>query len=141
MTTEEVTSYKTIISECFESDPELIEKWHIEAGSSLENCINRTFNDLNKFNVTFYKLNIDNKLVGYFGVEGNSFLTGFFLKPEFRTKKYILEFWNIVDSKFDNSYMIGIFQKNQRASAFLRKKASSFFEYDQAIYFIVNKGV
>lgn len=141
MNSKEVIDYKTIILDCFNSDPELIQKWHIESNSSLENCVNRTYTDLKKYKVNFYKLSIENTLVGYFAIENNKFLTGFFLKPEFRTKDYIIDFWNIVDNKFDNSYMIGIFKKNEKARNFLLKKTDIFFEQNQAIYFVVNKGV
>lgn len=137
----EITDYKSVITECFSTDTDLIEKWHIESGSNLETCANRTFNDLQDIDVNFYKLMINNSVVGFFGIEDNKFLTGFFLKPEIRKSKHIQDFWNIVDSKFSDSYMIGIFKKNERAKEFLLKKTDIFFENNQAVYFVVNRGI
>lgn len=138
----QVCDYKNIILECFSTDKDLIEKWHIVSGSGLENCTNKTVDDLKEFKVNVYKLTQDNKLIGYFGIENNTHLTGFFIKPEFRNKEIIQEFWNIVDSKFNNTYMIGIFKKNVPAMKFLEKKTSIRLEpNNQSVFFIVNKGV
>ena len=134
-------NYKQVLLECFESDSELLEKWHIESGTSLDNCINRTYNDLQECNVSFYVLKDNDKIIGYFGIENNNFLTGFFLKLEYRTKDNILEFWNIVDSKFEGNYMIGVYKKNEPAVEFLKKKTPVYFlsPVNNALYFVVNK--
>lgn len=137
----EVKNYRDIILDCFSSDKALTEKWHIVSGSGLENCVDRTTNDLKEFKVVFYKLTENEKLVGYFGIENGTHLTGFFIKPEFRNKEIIKEFWNIVDSKFNSTYMVGIFKKNIPAKRFLEKRTTVHLEHDQSIYFIVIKGV
>lgn len=137
--------YKDILSECFSSDKDLLDKWHIESGTSLENCVNRTYNDLKQLNIEFYPLYEDSKLIGYFCKEevyNLSFLTGFFIKPEYRKKEYIKEFWNIVNNKFNNKqFYAGIYEKNIPAINFLKrnnaKEINKVKEY-KGIVFMLN---
>ena len=85
----EVTDYKELLQECFITDIDLINIYHIEAGKGIEACINRTFDDLKLWNVKVFGLYEDNEIVGYFGKEANIYLTGFFIKPEYRNSNYI----------------------------------------------------
>ena len=121
----EVLDYKNIILECFKTDPELIEKWHIESNNNLEICVDRTFNDMKQANVKFYKLEINNEIIGYFGHEicgSTDYLTGFFIKPKYRNSEYIKQFWNNVYNIFNNKpFYCGIYRKNKKAYDFLIK--------------------
>lgn len=122
MNAHRIDDYKNLLSEFFESDNELIEKWHIESGNGLKACINRTHQDLRVADVDFYVLIENNKNIGYFGIEKNTFLTGFFIKPEYRKKECIQMFWNIVNNHFENKpFYCGLYTKNERALNFLFK--------------------
>jgi N-acetylglutamate synthase-like GNAT family acetyltransferase len=133
-----------IIEDCFATDPELIEKWHLVAGDGLEACSKKTYEDMFECNVDFYCIEDNKNLVGYYGVEnydGMKFLTGFFIKPSYRNKEYIKEFWNMIDNKMNDTYMIGIYNKNERAKNFLLKKTPIFFEVPESksVFFKVER--
>jgi hypothetical protein len=132
--------HRATLTECFASDKELITKWHIASGK-LEDCVERTFKDMADAKIEMFKLIEDNKCVGYFGLEGDSFLSGFFLKPEFRSKKDINNFWNIIDNVFDNKpYYSGVYLKNTRAIKFLSKKGRVVLEVpDKGLVFLLNE--
>lgn len=118
-----VDDYKNILKECFESDNDFVSKWHNEAGNGLESCINKTYSDLKCLNLKFYSLYNSNDLVGYFGKElvgSVLFLTGFFIKPEYRNNKYIKIFWDTVHKEFEGkTFFVGIYDKNIPAKKFL----------------------
>lgn len=125
MVAQKVLDYKNIITDCFATDPELLEKWHICSPASLEHCVENTINALKQNQVSVYKLTINEKVIGYFGQEyfnNQGYLTGFFIKPEYRTKEYILEFWNILNHEFNNKpYYCGIYKINTPALKFLQR--------------------
>ncbi len=141
----EATNYKEFLFECFGTDPELIEKWHIESGTNLETCVERTFKDLQNNKVKFYILIDNNNLIGYFGKEENNnslYLTGFFIKPEFRTKEIVKKFWNCVNTEFmGDTFYCGIYKKNEPAYNFLLKNEGiKVWEQDNSV-FIMFKGM
>lgn len=110
----------------FQSDKELVEKFHIESGNGIKKCMAKTQSDLlNCQNLNFYKLTENEKFCGWFGIEkfyGKNFLTGFFIMPQNRTKEYVTKFWNIIFSKTSGNFICGIYKKNERARKFLEKK-------------------
>lgn len=138
-----IDNYSSLIFECYETDNELIEKWHTE-NSNLEKCVEFEIDYLKTNNVSVYKLLDDSKeTVGYFGeqfINNTNYLTGFFIKPEYRKKQYIKEFWNIVNLLFENQvFYAGLHKKNERAINFLLKNnALKVFEYDNSIFFMMN---
>lgn len=127
MEVKESKNYNFVLRYCFSNDEELINKWHIVAGSGLTNCINKTISDFGKMDESFkfYTIEKFGYLFGYFGTEqinGNNFLTGFFIMPEFRNKDGFKEFWNVVSNHFSNeSFIVGIYSKNIRAANWLEK--------------------
>src|ERR1700692_827256 len=99
----QVEDYKPILAESYATDQDLIEKWHIEAGQGLEKCIEREFKDLVDANVKVFSVTKSEKLIGYFGRElfnSEQYLTSFFVKPEFRKREYISEFWSLLLNEF-----------------------------------------
>lgn len=122
----EKSKWKDILRECFESDKDLIEKYHIVSGQGLEKCIEKTYEDLCQCEkLDFYTLEVDKKFAGYFGIEiyeEGYYLTGFFLMPDYRNSKFIKEFWKIVYKFAKFKFICGIYKKNERAKRFLEKK-------------------
>jgi hypothetical protein len=146
MNAEPIHNYSSLILECFKTDPELIEKWHIEAPASVENCAKRTTEDLKKANVSVYELiDTKNNTIGYFGKEilnNNEYLSGFFIKPEYRNKETIKEFWNCVNLIMDNNqFFCGIYKKNTKAYSFLMKNNGFPFEDGNFVFFMFTKGM
>lgn len=76
-------------------------------------------------NLKFHVIYNNEELVGYFGkevVNDSLFLTGFFIKPKFRTKKFIKEFWDNVNTEFNNkNFYCAIYEKNIPAVNFLKR--------------------
>lgn len=122
MKAEKITNYKSVIKECFSTDADLISHFHISAGEGLNNCVERTYSDLRDANVSFYRVSSGGELVGFFGIEpvqGHHALTGFFIKPEMRTKKS--EFWSLIkDATESKPFLCGVYSKNTRAVKFLK---------------------
>ena len=89
--------YEALVRECYESDKDHISKIHFYSDLGFEACIKNTARDAWIYNVQWYKVLEDNKTVGYFGHEvfnEQDWLTGFFIKPEFRKSKQ--DFWKVI---------------------------------------------
>lgn len=131
MNTIQVLDYKPILNQCFDKDSNLVSQWHIEAGNGLENCVNRTYNDLQNLKVEFFKIEQDDRLVGYFAKEkyqNLNCLTGFFLMPEFRTEDGRKEFWQIIQQEFNGPFLCGLYDKNEPAKKFVESQGATFVE-------------
>lgn len=116
----EIQPSKDFLKECFNTDKDLVEKWHIEAPSNSEVCASRTFDDLkNTISFKFYKIESNNDVVGFFGTEGDFAITSFFVKPEYRDKSSLI--WDKMREKVKPPFMCGIYKKNLRAAKFLEK--------------------
>lgn len=116
----DITDIESVIRECYSSDKDVVNKFHVVAGQGLDNCVKRTVNDLIMNDVNVYKLlNQDGTLLGYFG-EKYGWLVGFFLMPQFR-QDHKNVFWNTIKSHLGDKFKIGIFSKNSRAKSFLIK--------------------
>jgi hypothetical protein len=109
-----------IIVNCYQTDKDLINKYHVISGSGLSACVDKTASDLILNNISVYKLIKDNKFVGYFG-ELNNNLTGFFIIPTMRTIEIKNLFWKTITEHFKDGFTVGIFLKNKRAIKFLKK--------------------
>jgi len=121
---ESIIDYKSMLKDCFVTDPNLLEKWHIASGQGLDACVDKTFQDLQYCKASIYKLTSESDLVGYFGKElcdDKQWLTGFFLFPKFRNEQNKKEFWQIVESEFQRPYFCGLYEKNKPANAFIKK--------------------
>lgn len=118
---------RSIICECFSGDNELVSKYHIKAGTSLEECVEDTFNVLKtgvNFDFEFYKvLNSAGVVCGFIGVEpGINFLTTFCLKKRYRLNEYKDALWNLIVEIFKGeSFNSGLYKKNERAINYLIK--------------------
>ncbi len=104
MTCEKVDDLKSTLEDCFATDLDLLNRWHIESPAPLVKCVERTYCDLMACeDIVFYKLFDLSNLIGYFCKEtdkyGNKYLTGFFLKPEYRTEESKKEFWEKVNKE------------------------------------------
>src|SRR4051812_3169984 len=89
----------SILHQGFSSDKELIDTYHIQSGGSVEDCVNRTFEDLKQADISFefFVVNKDNNFVGFFGSEklGTiNYLTTIFVKPEYRNSEDLKSFWS-----------------------------------------------
>lgn len=118
---EETSNYLIYIQTAYEADPDLITKWHVIAGSSLNKCVDRTVADLASFDrLKFYVVHEDGKFSGYFGTEFNgAFLSTLFVMPNFRKKKD--EFWAEIEYKVTKKFWAGIFSKNTPCMRFYAK--------------------
>lgn len=133
---------KELLTELFKSDENFIGKFHNLSPATAEICAEKTFNDLSQYCVDFHLLKQNQEVIGYYGIErkeGLSYLTGFFLKPNYRTKEVITKFWNEVDSHFNTDYFIGVFAKNTPAIEFLSKKTTTKYEIDNTVLFRVGR--
>ena len=130
-----VTDYKGIIAKCFAQDQDLISRWHLNAGRGLSDCIMQTHADMLNAKVEFHAIHEGDSLVGYFGKEqaaGSDFLTGFFVMPEYRTKKHLFEFWHIVNSSFTAPFFCGLFEKNKPAIDFIKRNGGKLSQAGHA---------
>lgn len=111
-----------IIIQCYASDDKYLSTYHELAGQSVLDCSNRTYGDFINNDVQCYVLINDNNVIGYFGdlvYNNESWLTGFFIKPEFRTKDLKKSFWDIVVNHFNGKFKVGMILKNPPGIKFL----------------------
>lgn len=132
---------KEILTELLATDKDLLSIYHIEAPNTVEVCVNRTFNDLQDAKVEVILIKENEEVIGYYGIEKGIYnnLTGFFLKPNFRTKEQIIKFWNEIDKNFDKDYFVGIYKKNIPAIKFLKKKSTTIYEHNNVVVFKVRR--
>jgi hypothetical protein len=133
---------KEQLTELFNTDPELLSTYHILAPNSAEVCAEKTLGDMNEANVDIHLVKKNEEIIGFYGIEKNELynnLTGFFLKPEYRTKENVTELWNKIDENFDKDYYVGVFSKNTRAIEFLSKKTQTKYEHNNVVVFKVGR--
>jgi hypothetical protein len=125
-----------MIRDLYESDQEHILNVHETSEKGLEYCINRTIADYVCNNIKIYSLNIDNKLIAYFGEEdlnGERWLTGFMIKPEMRSI-YKKEVWNNILDHFKGQFKVGLYSKNIPGIKFLEKNGCRLIENSYNTY-------
>lgn len=137
---------KNVIYECFSTDQELIDEYHVEAGTDLDTCVDRTFKDLLTIkDLKFNTIIEDGKICGFFGVHdlGNiTSMAGYFLKNEYRNKESVLHFWRLVEKTINKKeFLVGVYKKNTRAVRFLKKKSSNFVEYNEGLIFKIESDI
>lgn len=117
------TELKSMLTRCYSSDKELIEKFHVLSGSSIEDCVNRTCQDFFSCKVDiFVVLSDSGDFIGYFGEEfldNEKWLSGFFIMPEHR--KTSKDVWKLIKEHFNCDFKVGLFTKNKRAKRFIMK--------------------
>jgi hypothetical protein len=131
MRAEVVKDYKPILSQCFSTDDDLLNKWHIVAGKGQAACVEKTFLDLQDAKVKFFKILHDESLAGYFCKEifgDKQYLTGFFLMPEFRNEAMRLRFWAIIEMNFKLPFYCGLYEKNVPANKFIQSQGGKLIK-------------
>jgi hypothetical protein len=118
---------EALLLEMFDSDKELLNSFHIEAPCSLDKAVDRTLKDLQMCEVLMvYQLKTDSgELVGWIGHEvfaGDNYLTGFGIKPKFRTKEMKDFFFDVVKEKLGDNYFVGLYERNFPARKFIEKR-------------------
>lgn len=130
-----VQNFEKYIREFFPLDKHLMDYYHIEAGKGVELCVNRTVKDLKdcKDGLNFFLVTLDNKEIGFFGTEkldNLNILTTIFIKPEYRKKEFVSEFWNKINQYFEyKSFLVGVYDHNTPAILFYRKNNGKLKSY------------
>lgn len=111
---------RSVLKECFETDPKFYEVYNCKSPYSLEECIESNLKDYTKGtsdSFTFNKVTEYGKLIGYFGaetVDGVNAMTGFFIIPKYRKRKN--EFIELVKRYFNSDpFLVGVYSVNIRA--------------------------
>lgn len=128
MIAKKVTDYYSVIKQCYSEDPELLEKYHVLAPDTLENCSKDTYNILEKWCKDFYIVFNDTELIGYFGKHTEidlDVLSTIYVRPKFRKKEFMGNFWKLINNSFDKEFYTGIYKKNTRCADFYRKFAKT----------------
>lgn len=131
-----------IMVDLLSTDKQLLTVYHIEAPNTAEICAKRTLADLEKSKAQVHLITENDKVIGYYGIErglATDFLTGFFIKPENRTKDTIEKFWKEVEQHFNRDFYVGVYKKNTRAIKFLNKKTTNKHEIKDAVFFKVQR--
>ena len=130
---------KELLAKLFSTDKDLLEKYHLLAPNSAEVCAEKTMEDLEASKCKIHLIKHNNEVIGYYGIEGTAFLTGFFLTPEHRNKSTIDLFWKIVDAEFNKDYFVGLYKKNTRAIDFMNKKTDIKYDTKDTVLFKVRR--
>lgn len=134
------SEYEETIKSLFSEDPLLINKFHINFGKGINSCVERTVSDMMSFeNYILFGIKHEGKIISFFGKETineNDFLTGFFIKVNYRVKDFVLRFWEIVENTFKSKNLFScVYEHNKRAIDFLSKKGSIFGKHNNVIIF------
>lgn len=132
--------YAGILRRLFYEDKELIETYHVFAGQGLKNCVNKTVSDMKDFvNYAFYVIKDRGNIIAFFGrevVDGYTFMTGFFIKMNYRTHEFVKFFWDSVRKTLGaKEAYSSVYKKNTRAINFLCKKGCVAFEKNDIVTF------
>lgn len=115
---------RAIIQECLLTDGNYYKFLHPECGD-LKKVVNYT-NSLVKSGCTFYEVVSDgDRSMGYFIINKNGnqhTLIEFFLNSHLRLKEITKDFFELIESKLNNSYFCQIPSKNANAVRFLEKQ-------------------
>jgi len=133
---------KELMIELLSTDEDLLSTYHILAPNSAQVCAERTVADLKKANAYVYTLENEEETIGYYGIEHGlsvDFLTGFFIKPKYRTKERITDFWKEVEGHFNKDFYVGVHIKNTRAIEFLNKKTNEQYGSEDCVFFKVKR--
>lgn len=127
----QVRKYQSLIQECYASDHALINKFHITAGTGLDNCIDNTLVVLRSkaHKLKIFEVLEDGKRVGYFGSAKKTdppILNTWFVMPEYRNPVKLSLFWKVIIYHFKSSFMTAIYSKNTRAESFLLRGGCEF---------------
>lgn len=119
------------VAECFASDRELIERWHIAAGQGLQACIDRTMNDVKAFHPSFrfHRLEREGKLLAYWGTEFDHYINLIFVKPECRNASFMKAFWEHVTSGLPKTFYSAVYSKNRPAVGFYLRRGGELEEF------------
>jgi N-acetylglutamate synthase-like GNAT family acetyltransferase len=132
----ETIEYLSVIQECFATDKELIEKWHVLAPCDLESCVRKTYFDLRESPslklFTLHKRTDDtDEVIGFFGreeIQDIKFLTSFFIKPKFRNKEVLSFFWDVVGKEIGTDLFSALYSNNSRAQKFLERNGFNLIQ-------------
>lgn len=118
---------KEAVTECFTSDPDLLEKWHIAAPGTLDECVSKTMKDVEKLDDSFkfYTVIVDGSLVGYWGTQFGKYINLIFIKPLFRCKSFVTKFLKEICDRMPDEFLTAVYEKNEPAVRFYAKLAQS----------------
>lgn len=145
--TSEITSkWADTIIECYKTDEKLLSTYHAIAPCSLEEASKHTIDTLldianvNKY--AMFRVEYDGELMGYYGLEvlpiqgigKMQMVTGFFLKPKFRSDIFKKMFVSEIRSKFpQEKFMTVILSKNERALRFFMNQGAEVLLKNKAL--------
>lgn len=134
-----------VLGKLFYGDDDWINNYQEVSGhpfneKGLKKVVHKTVQDMKLFeNYEFYVIYKDNIPVAYFGKEvfqNIVFMTGFYIKIKYRTKEFILYFWNMVEKTINhNPTYCNIMRKNESAKRFLLKKGNLLFDKNDILTF------
>lgn len=140
MTIEEIPPHKyaRVLRGLFYEDDDLLSKYHIDSGSGIKKCVDRTVSDMAGFkNYKFYVIKDGEEIVSFFGkeeIDQAVFMTGFYVKIKYRNKEFISYFWEQVQKTMgSNNIFSTIYKKNTRAADFLSKKGSVVYSDENVL--------
>lgn len=119
------------VRECFATDPELLEKWHIAAPGTLDQCVEKTAKDAEGFDLSFrfYLAFVGEELVGYWGTEWDRYLNLIFVKPNYRKPNFMKDFWKYIKRSMNGRFATAVYARNLPAIGFYSKHGKKIQEF------------
>lgn len=132
-----VDELKKYITIGFEDDPELISKIHISPGT-LEHCVNHNFNtvkDAEANNGEFYKVMSGVNEIGFVvAIREPNLVPSFGINIHHRRKETLFGFLQALKDLFNgDTYMVCVWDKNERAINFFRRNGFNFHHQDKMV--------
>jgi hypothetical protein len=137
MITRQISLTLDVIQNNFKLDKDLIDMYHIESGKGYEICSLRTYNDLKDKtdpSFKFYGVYKEDELIGFFGTELGYYVNTIFVKPEYRNKETMSNFYKCLTDIAGDTFVTALYSKNTRAIDFyLRNNGNIVAEIDNFV--------
>ena len=129
---------KEAIKIAFIDDIDLVSKYHILDNSSLEYCVEDTFNKIikssNEHVLEWYLIKEEDEIIGFTIVSiGYNYLYSFGINIDYRYSVVLNEWFSKIKVILQNHFICELWKKNERAINFLIKNGMEILEQENNI--------
>lgn len=137
----ETSRKREVVTFFYKKEDQLFHSIHKRNGTVEEN-IQDSLDSISEDSV-MYEVKVENEPAAFFvkykDKYGRLALEGFHIGKEFRKGWFIEYFWKLVREKMEQSFLVGIYEKNERAINHLLKQSFKIVnrtEHDNKLFFI-----
>jgi hypothetical protein len=123
-----------VVEIAFRGDTDLFKKYHqanSDEETSIKNTVDRIIDTATIYDLTFYKVIFEKKVIGYFVVaEEPKLLYSFGINIKYRTKQVIGKWWEVTKKQLPKEFKVMLYKKNTRAIDFMQRNGMKVINED-----------